>query len=115
MNRHEVEFPFARVPINTQWPKDYTWKPGVLTLKEEGCKTYYEAHGMGKMIITEIARIRPEGYHERVIYTRTWIDPDGNAMGKPRKLLMTSTGAFRSLIAGYRYPFEMAERERDDV
>ena len=120
--RHEVEFPFHRVVVCTELTEDRTiwhfgWKPGVEKLEERGeygPYAAYFAHGLGRMVITEIARIRPPGFRERVIYTRTWIDPSGVPTGNERLLRITSSANFRALIAGYRHPYEMTEMERAD-
>ena len=121
--RHEIEFPFHRVIVCTEFTEDRTihhfgWTPGVEKSEGErgeyGYDRAYFAHGLGKMVITEIARVRPPGFRERVIYTRTWIDPSGVEFGNPRLLRMTSGGNFKALLAGYRHPYEMTEMERAD-
>lgn len=120
--RHEVEFPFHRVIVctvhdHTGTVHHFGWKPGVEKWEERGESgpyLVYFAHGLGRMVITEITRVRPPGFRERVIYTRTWIDPSGVSTGNERLLRMTSGANFKALVAGYRHPYEMAEMERAD-
>lgn len=116
--RYEVEFPFHRVIVCTVHDHtEFGWKPGVEKSEERGAHGSYMAyfaHGLGRMVITEIARVRPPGFRERVIYTRTWIDPSGLPMGNARLLRMTSGAHFKALVAGYRQPYEMTEMERAD-
>jgi hypothetical protein len=48
-----------------------------------------------------------------VFYVRKWEDPDGRQFGKGA-LRMTTLGAFRQLLSGYRFPYTIApEREKE--
>jgi hypothetical protein len=90
------------------------WRPGCTLETDENAGSYfperhYVADGVGSMVLDVVATFRPSHFPERVFYTRRWIDPDGREFGKPNKLRVTTTAHFRSLLKGYRHPFEVSE------
>ncbi len=107
----EVAHPFVREEYNgldEDGPfTRMSWKPGVrfeLVAPDDGAAF---ADGIGKQVLTIVSVHKPGKYPERVFYTRRWESPDGHQFGKT-KLRVTTTGAFRTLIRGYRHEFEMA-------
>ncbi|MTK63093.1 MAG: hypothetical protein F8N15_00760 [Methanobacterium sp.] len=79
------------------------WNPGVHMWTEHDGST---ADAMGAMILTVVDIHRPGKYHTRVFYTRKWIDPDGKEFGSAN-LRWTTVTAFKRLLEGYRYAFEL--------
>ncbi|MGI9298599.1 MAG: hypothetical protein ACR2QC_11990 [Gammaproteobacteria bacterium] len=109
----EVEYPFVYEEVTMiDEEGDYkimSWRPGVL--KEEqredaGHGHFFPiklCHGMGKMIITQIATAQlPGRYWNRVFYLRQWRDPDGKVFGR-KTLRMTTDRVFKDLCSGYRH------------
>lgn len=88
-----------------------TWRPGT-RFEEYGREGEYTdclADAMGTMRVTVVSLHKPGRYPARVFYTRQWIDPDGKQFGKG-KLRITTEAAFRILLRGYRYQFEIASK-----
>ena len=90
------------------------WRPGCTLETDENAGGYfpenhYVANGVGSMVLDVVATFKPGRFPERVFYTRCWIDPDGREFGKPSKLRVTTAAHFRSLLKGYRHPFEVSE------
>ena len=90
------------------------WRPGCTLETDENAGGYfpekhYVADGVGSMVLDVVATFKPGRFPERVFYTRRWIDPDGREFGKPSKLRVTTAAHFRSLLKGYRHPFEVSE------
>lgn len=83
-----------------------SWRPG--TIIEGDCHgdSVAIAHGVGKQSIALVSIHRPGRFPTRVFYLRRWVTPDGKEFGKP-KLLIKTASAFRTLVAGYRYPYEV--------
>lgn len=96
----KVQFPFVMVvghTIGEDCPSFFpSWKPGV-----EPDNTGAHYHGDGFMVLTVVSVHKPGNYHQRVFYTRKWIDPSGKVFGKDT-LKVTSQGNFRRLISGYK-------------
>lgn len=80
------------------------WRPGCLADKEEVLygSTVLAADAGGEMLLTVVSIHKPGKFQERVFFTRAWRDPDGKTFGKG-KLRITTTGAFRKLLKGYRH------------
>ena len=90
------------------------WRPGCTREEddrdEHGYPSFcYVAGGTGSMVLDVVATFKSGRFPERVFYTRRWIDPDGREFGKPNKLRVTTAAHFRSLLKGYRHPFEVSE------
>jgi len=116
---HRVPYPF-RLDTFTDFDGDggatvSTWIPGT---RNEPVPPYGEdcesiADGMGFMHLQVVSLHKPGKYPERVFYVRKWEDPDGRQFGKGA-LRMTTLGAFRQLLSGYRFPYTIApEREKE--
>ena len=91
-----------------------SWRPGCNKDTDENAGSYfpvvcYVADGTGSMVLDVVATFKPGRFPERVFYTRRWVDPDGREFGKPNKLRVTTAAHFRSLLKGYRHPFEVSE------
>ncbi len=86
------------------------WRPGIDATPDEGGTLF--AHGEGHMVLTVVSTHKPGKYPERVFYVRQWTDPDGKTFGK-RGLRMTTVYAFRNLLNGYRYSYELQETEEE--
>ena len=80
--------------------KEPSWIPGVEFIGNEAV-----CDGAGEMVCDVISIHKPGKYPERIFYVRRWKDPDGKEFGK-NKLRITTMGAFKSMIRGYRYPVE---------
>ena len=99
-------YPFVRYVANLYDEDDGCpyqtegWRPGC---------TLYVADGVGSMVLDVVATFKPGRFLERVFYTRRWIDPDGREFGNTSTLRIATTGKFRRLLKGYRYPFEVCE------
>lgn len=108
---YEFAYPFVRVEASTwddEGPSTFmSWRPGAIVGPED-CQGYAtsKADGTGKQIVTVISTHKPGRYPQRVFYLRAWMTPDGKKFGKPRLMIKTLT-AFKTLIAGYRYEFEV--------
>lgn len=85
-----------------------TWCPGVrfepIGPEESGAF----ADGVGKQILTVVSVHKPRPFPERVFYTRKWLSPKGKSFGCGR-LHIKTTQAFRRLISGYRYEYEVEQ------
>lgn len=81
------------------------WRPGAEVIKEDhGCATI--CHGVGLLTVTLVSIHKPgPKFHPRVFYVAQFTDPDGKAL-KP-KLRMKTTAAFKTLVKGYRYEYEV--------
>lgn len=119
---HRVPYPFCWEKF-TAYPVKYgpgvetdTWRPGTQMVDGGEYGRYGEqelsavSHGMGFMLAEVISIHKPGRFPERVFFTRTWETPDGKQFGK-QKLRITTTAAFRRLIKGYRYEFELVEED----
>lgn len=85
----------------------YRWKPGV-RFDDGGEDCEAVADGIGAMLLTEIGRYTPPGYRSRVFYTRQFVLPSGEAVGKPKLKVMGATG-FTHLCRGWRYSYEVVD------
>lgn len=85
-----------------------TWEPGVRFEDTGTGNTETFADGLGFQIVTVVATFKPGKFPERIFFTRRWTDPSGKVFGKG-KLHIKTTGGFRSLIAGYRHPYGVAD------
>lgn len=85
------------------------WRPGCRFENDHNGETLTLADGIGQQILTCIGRYKPGKYPERIFYTRKWRDPSGKVFGKGA-CRVASLIAFRSIVSGYRHPFEMAEK-----
>lgn len=85
-----------------------TWRPGVSmeAYGPYGDEVDILAHGEGFQILTVVDVHKPGRYPTRVFYTRSWIDPDGKAFGKPR-LRIATVEQFKRLSAGFRYAYDV--------
>jgi hypothetical protein len=97
-----------------------SWRPGVrFEVLPPGDDSESVADGMGSQALTVVSVHKPGKYPARVFYVRQWIDPRGSTFGKT-KLRITTAGAFKSLIRGYRHEFrlvtgeEFAEHEAEE-
>lgn len=108
-----VSYPFVRDTYNALDPDTFisvptpTWKPGVrheYTSHEGDSEAF--ADGVGQQVIRVVSIHKPGKYPERVFFVRQWIDPDGRTFGKP-KLRVKIRSAFRRLIAGYGYEYQV--------
>lgn len=107
-------FPFVRhtasVPdADGEFEDVECWKPGTRYETRLGGygepDTYTVADGVGALRLTVVSVHTPPGFPQRVFYLRTWRDPDGKTFGR-RRLLMTTTQAFRRRTRGYLHDFE---------
>jgi hypothetical protein len=105
---YEFVYPFIREEVDL-WDEDgrgktLSWRPGVRYTYPDDSKAV--ADGLGKQVVTVISTHKPGRYPERVFYLRQWQSPSGKAFGKT-KLMTKITPAFRRLVAGYPYPYEI--------
>ena len=103
-----VAYPFVRgmtLDMDVDGSREVpTWNPGVEW--REGVEDDWAiADGVGEMILEVVSVHRPPGWPTRVFYTRKWRDPEGGRPFGRRRLRVTTTGHFRTLIRGYRHPF----------
>lgn len=111
----DISYPFVRTTF-TEHDQDGSaevpcWAPGV-RFEDSGHGDYVHTHtyadGIGQQQITVAGRFKPGKFPERVFFTRKWRDPSGHLFGKG-KLHIKTLGAFRSIVSGYRYKFELSE------
>jgi hypothetical protein len=111
--QQQVEFPYPFVSEEFQQIDEdgsaavQTWRPGVRYVDDRYGDSKAIADGIGAQIITVVARFKPDGWPERVFYTRQWKDPDGKLFGK-RRLHIRAAAQFTELTRGYRHGFEMS-------
>jgi hypothetical protein len=111
---YSVEYPFVRETVELfdyDGPtKTETWRPGVRHEPDgfDGAISVADAHG--EMLLTVESIHRPGRFPERIFYTRQWKDPDGKLFGKG-SLRITTTVAFRRMLAGYRHDYEKPNAE----
>lgn len=111
---YEVPYPFIRDTVSL--PDDEgsatveSWVPGVKYeyRPDRSDANSMFASAMGAMLLTPVSTHKPGTYPERVFYTRRWRSPDGRKFGKTQ-LLVTTVTAFRTLLRGYRYPFDLRD------
>lgn len=85
----------------------YRWRPGIRW--EDGSEDREAvADGEGAMVLAEVGRYTPPGFSQRVFYTRQFVLPSGEAVGRPRLKVMGAAG-FTRLCRGYRYPYELVD------
>lgn len=112
----EFPYPFIRDDI-TEYDYDAeadivtetkipSWRPGVRFESDGQGDMDTLADGVGRQIVTVVSVHKPGRYPERVFYLRRWVSPDGKGFGKSRLMVKTSV-AFRALISGYRYAYEV--------
>lgn len=106
----EFPYPFIRVEFE-QWNEEGSynvpsWQPGVRYVPWGYDDSQSVADGIGKQMINVISIHKPGKYPERVFYTRRWETPDGKLFGK-HKLMAKTTPAFRKLVSGYEYKYEL--------
>lgn len=87
-----------------------SWRPGVRfeMISHEDSGAFADA--VGKQVLIVVGIYKPGTFPERTFYTRQWVSPRGKRFGKTRLHIMT-TQAFRRLIKGYRYSYEVTERQ----
>lgn len=117
---HRVRYPFHRDTF-TAFDEDggatvSTWIPGT---RNEPAPPYGEdfesvADGMGFMHLHVVSLHKPGKYPERVFYVRKWEAPDGHQFGKGA-LRMTTLGAFRQLLHGYRFPYTITPQTEQEA
>lgn len=115
MSETRVAFPWHKELAGSDERGDYyRWRPGI-----RWCDRNYDggseaiADGVGAMLLVEVGRYTPPGYRERVFYTRQFVLPSGEAVGRP-KLKVIGAAGFTRLRQGYRYGFDVTS-ERADV
>jgi len=112
----EFPYPFIRVEVDLfdgeGMSKQPSWQPGIRYVQHGYDDALAVADGIGKQCINIISIHKPGQYPERVFYTRRWYTPDGKIFGK-RQLRIKATPAFRRLVSGYEYPYELATEESD--
>lgn len=106
----EFPYPFIRVEFE-QWNEEGSynvpsWQPGVRHELMGYGDALAVADGIGKQMINVISIHKPGKYPERVFYTRRWETPEGKLFGK-HKLMAKTTPAFRRLVSGYGYEYEL--------
>ena len=117
-SEHAVAYPFILESVDifeddgeggARPVKSFSWRPGTNMEPNGSGEEYYQtAHGMGSQILTVVSTHKPGKYPERVFFTRQWRDPTGKIFGKA-KLRVTTSAAFRALLRGFRYPFEVVK------
>ena len=100
----KIKHPFVREPSNLLEGVT-AWRPGT----RNGPPGYdgecgREADADGVQLLTVVSLHKPGKFHTRVFYTREWQSPDGRKFGNA-KLKIASLGAFRRLVAGYRFEY----------
>lgn len=109
-----VTAPFVKVPY-TVWDEGGSfeaqgWKPGTRfeQIDDEmvyGPSRVADAEGFAVYRVVEAVML-PRPYGERIFFTRTWVNPDGEPFGK-RRLMVTPTHTFRRWASGWRHQYEM--------
>lgn len=108
-----VPYPFIREAVTLAdeggYYEENSWRPGVRfeAVGPEDAEAF--ADGIGHQELTIISLHKPGRFPTRVFYTRQWLAPTGKRFGKG-KLHMKTVGAFRSLIRGYRHPYQVSEQ-----
>lgn len=107
-----VTAPFVKV-LYTVWDEAGSfevegWKPG--TRFEQIDESYgptriADAEGFAVFRVVEAVRL-PRPYGERIFFTRTWINPDGEPFGKGR-LMVKPTHTFRRWATRWRHDYEI--------
>jgi hypothetical protein len=120
MTDHETREQAIRLPF--PWHKTlagsdehgnyYRWKPGIRWCDHGYGDQEAVADGVGAMLLVEVGRYTPPGFGKRVFYTRQFVLPSGEAVGKPRLKVMGVAG-FTRLCRGYRYEFEVTDALKD--
>ena len=115
-----VPYPFYRGTFD-EWDEDgvrpiATWVPGTRLepMAPDGGDSDCIADGMGFMRLLVVSVHKPGRYPTRVFYVRKWEDPDGRQFGKGA-LRMTTLGAFRQLLSGYRHPYELVAQSKKEA
>ena len=83
-----------------------TWRPGYTLVDMEDGTFDKHANGEGFVIFTPIAIVDlPKPHLKRVLYTRGWIDPDGNVWDGPstKTIRMTTQRSWRLFTDPKRY------------
>lgn len=108
----EVGHPFIRAPYTAfDGEENYEsigWRPGTRSEMVYPDDAMSVADAIGTQILSVISIHKPGRFPMRVFYTRKWRDPDGHEFGKDH-CRVTTMQAFRTIINGYRHPFELAE------
>ncbi len=108
-----VDYPWHKEEcLYTSEGSFYRWRIGV-RWEEYGDDREAVADGVGAMVLTEIGRYTPPGYRERVFYTRQFVLPSGERVGRP-KLRVIAAAGFTRLCRGYRYGYEVVD-SRENV
>lgn len=102
----KIAHPFVREDFNGPDGLVKTWKPGTRQETPDDVNFFTIADGEGLQVLTVVSLHRPGSYPTRVFYTRKWIDPSGGEFGK-RDLHCKGVSAFRQIIKGYRWPYEV--------
>lgn len=108
----EIAHPFIRDVYNG--PPDFveqkTWRPGTRPEAIAPDDAEMVADALGAQIVTIVSIHKPGRFPARVFFTRRWRDPNGREFGKG-KLYITTAGAFRQIINGYRHEFRLLPDE----
>ena len=108
-----VPHPFVREKVSLfdeDGPHEaLSWRPGIRweMTSQDGGDAFADA--VGEQLLTVVSRHKPGKFPERIFYTRRWRDPDGKVFGKT-KCRVTTVGAFKSLVRGYRHEFLMTAK-----
>jgi hypothetical protein len=112
----EVGYPFV-IEIDQLDPTFKRWKPGCTFDNPDDdsrSRAVAFADAMGTQILTVVSVHKPGKYLTRVFYTQRWRDPGGAEWGKD-KLHVKALGAFRKLLRGYRYRFDLDEPDATQI
>lgn len=109
----EVVHPFIRDGVSSLFDETEgksvtveSWRPGTRMEFVLPGGTQYVADDEGFQILEVVSLHKPGKYPTRVFYLRRWRDPSGHEFGKG-ELRCKSLSAFRGLIGGYRWPYEI--------
>lgn len=112
MSRHEIAYPFILEAYDGikdgEDFKGESWRPGTRTDYICG-----EADAMGKMVLEVVSTHKPGKFPERTFYLRSFIDPTGRQFGK-QKLRVISSGGFKTMLRGYRHPYDVIGIDDDE-
>jgi hypothetical protein len=104
----EVGYPFV-IEVDQFDATNSRWKPGCTFDSPDDdsrSRAVAFADAMGTQILTVVSVHKPGKYLTRVFFTQRWRDPGGAEWGKD-KLHVKALGAFRKMLKGYRYRFEI--------
>lgn len=91
-----------------------SWRPGTRAEFVLPDDTQDVADDEGFQILEVVSLHKPGKYPTRVFYLRRWRDPDGHEFGKG-ELRCKSLAAFRLIVRGYRWPYEVVAIETKEA